>query len=82
MLPASGAADRVKAKPADLEKNLKGTHLLDKEGNQKHMQKKNTFDSIFGSLQNSDKFNLARKVYDKPVNVNKMVDSTLVEASK
>ena len=74
-------ADKVKAKPADFEKNLKGTHLLDKEGNLKAMQKKNTLDSIYGSLQNSDKFNLQRKVYEKSVNVNKMVDSSLVEAS-
>ena len=74
-------ADRVKGQPADLEKNLKGTHLLDKEGNLKAMQKKNTLDSIYGSLQNSDKFNLGRKVYDKPVNVNKMVNPSLVEAS-
>lgn len=74
-------AGRVKADPADLEKHLKGTHLLDKEGNLKALQKKNTLDSIYGSLQNSDRFNLARKVYDKPVNVNTMVDASLVETS-
>jgi len=72
-------AKRIDAKPEDLEKNLKGTHLLDQAGNRKAMLKGNDLDSIYGSLENADKFYLKRKVYDKPVNVSKMVDPSLVK---
>jgi NitT/TauT family transport system substrate-binding protein len=72
-------AKRIEAKPDDLEKNLKGTHLLDGPGNLKAMLKGNNLDSIYGSLQHADKFFLARKVYDKPVNTTTMVDPSLVQ---
>jgi NitT/TauT family transport system substrate-binding protein len=72
-------AKRIDAKPDDLEKNLKGTHLLDGEGNLKALRKRNTLDSVYGSLQNANNFYLKRKVYDKPVNVAKFVDPSLVK---
>jgi len=72
-------AKRIDGKPEDLEKNLKGTHLLDAEGNLKAMRKRNTLDSIYGSLTNADKFNLARKVYDKSKDVDKFVDPSVVK---
>jgi NitT/TauT family transport system substrate-binding protein len=72
-------AKRIDGSAVDLEKNLKGTHLLDGEGNLKAMRKRNTLDSIYGSLQNADRFYLERKVYDKARNVVRMVDPTLVK---
>jgi NitT/TauT family transport system substrate-binding protein len=72
-------AKRIDAKPLDLEANLKGTHLLDAKGNLDAMKKKNTLDSIYGSLLNADKFNVTRKVYDKAKDVDKFVDSSLVK---
>jgi len=71
-------AGKVKAKPEDMEKNLKGTHLLDGEGNVKALRKRNTLDSIYGSLQTADKFYLSHKVYEKPLNVAPFVDPSLV----
>jgi NitT/TauT family transport system substrate-binding protein len=73
-------AKRIDGSPEDLEANLKGTHLLDGEGNMKALQKRNTLDSVYGSLQNADKFYQPRvKDYPKEINVNKMVDPTLVK---
>ena len=63
-------AKRIEGKPEDLEKNLKGTHLLDGPGNLKALRKRNTLDSVYGSLQNADKFSTSRsiKVYYKSPN--------------
>jgi len=72
-------AKRIAAKPEDLEKNLKGTHLLDGEGNLKALRKRTTLDSIYGSLQTADKFYINHKVYEKPLNVAPFVDPTLVK---
>jgi NitT/TauT family transport system substrate-binding protein len=72
-------AKRIAGNPADLEKNLKGTHLLDGPANLKAMQKRNKLDSIYGSLKNGDQFYLSRKVYDKSVNTVRMVDPSLVK---
>jgi len=72
-------AKRIEAKPEDLENNLKGTFLLDGPGNQKAMRKRKTLDSVYGSLQNADAFYLKRKVYDKSVKTENMVDPSLVE---
>jgi NitT/TauT family transport system substrate-binding protein len=70
----------IKGKPADLEKNLKGTHLLDGEGNLKAMQKNNTLQSIYGSLINANKF-YEKHVKDyKAPNVDKIVEPKLVKA--
>ncbi len=71
-------AERISAKPEDLEKNLKGTHLLDGEGNLKALRKRNTLDSVYGSLQVADKFYLSHKVYQKPLNLDPFVDPSLV----
>ena len=72
-------AKRISGKPEDLEKNLKGTHLLDGEANKKAMLKRNTLDSVHGSLQHADKFFATRiKDYKSP-NVSKMIDPSLVK---
>jgi NitT/TauT family transport system substrate-binding protein len=69
----------IKGKPADLEKNLKGTHLLDGAGNLKAMQKKNSLDSIYGSLNNADKFYQKHVKDYKSPNTDKMVEAKLVK---
>jgi NitT/TauT family transport system substrate-binding protein len=71
-------AKRIEGSPEDLEKNLKGTHLLDETGNLKALRKRNTLDSIYGSLQNANDFYLKHKVYEKAVNVETMVDPSIV----
>ena len=73
-------AKRIEAKPEDLEKNLAGTFLLDGPGNQKAMRKRNTLDSVYGSLQFADDFYIKRKVADyKSIKTENMVDPSLVE---
>jgi len=72
-------AKRIDAKPEDLEKNLKGTALLNEEGNQKAMRKRRTLESIYGSLQNADDFYVKRKVYEKHLDVTPFVDPSLLE---
>jgi NitT/TauT family transport system substrate-binding protein len=72
-------AKRIDAKPEELEMNLKGTALLDGDGNMKAMRKRNTLDSIYGSLQNADAFQLKHKVYEKSIKTDSMVDPSLVK---
>jgi len=72
-------AKRIDTKPEDLAKNLKGTHLLDREGNRKALEKRDSLDSIHGSLKNADKFYLARKVYKDGKVIDKFVDPSLVQ---
>jgi NitT/TauT family transport system substrate-binding protein len=72
-------AKRVETKPEELEKNLKGTFLLDGEGNEKALRKRPTLDSVYGSLQNADAFYVKREVYQKPLDVSPFVDASLVK---
>ncbi len=72
-------AERIKAKPEDLEKNLKGTYLLNKEGNLKTLEKRDTLDSVYGSLKNANAFYLDHKVYDKAPNLDSYVDPSVVK---
>jgi NitT/TauT family transport system substrate-binding protein len=72
-------ADRISAKPEDLDKNLKGTHLLDREGNLKALERRDTLDSVYGSIKNANAFYLKRKVYDKSQEADRYVDPSLVK---
>ncbi|HVS36085.1 MAG TPA: ABC transporter substrate-binding protein [Gemmataceae bacterium] len=72
-------AARIKANPDDLEKNLKGTQLLDKDGNLKALEKRDTLDSVYGSLKNANAFYLSHKVYDKAPELDPYVDPSLVK---
>ncbi|HJT76493.1 MAG TPA: ABC transporter substrate-binding protein, partial [Gemmataceae bacterium] len=42
--------------PEELGEHLKGTFLLDRDGNLKALEKKDTLDSVYGSLKNADQF--------------------------
>jgi NitT/TauT family transport system substrate-binding protein len=72
-------AQRISGNPADLEKNLKGTHLLDGAGNLKALQKRNTLDSIYGSLINADNFYKNHVKDYKSPNIDKVVDPKVVK---
>jgi len=72
-------ADRIKGSPEDLEKNLAGTHLLDGDGNLEALGKRNTLDSVYGSLKNADSFYVKRKVYKEPLNIDPFVDPSIVK---
>jgi NitT/TauT family transport system substrate-binding protein len=72
-------AGRISGKPADLEKHLKGTHLLDKDGNLKALKKGDTFESVYGSLKYADSFYVKRKVYKKAQEINTYVDPSLLK---
>jgi NitT/TauT family transport system substrate-binding protein len=76
-------AKRIEGKPEDLEKNLKGTFLLNLENNKKCFRKRNTLEgtypSVYASLQNADAFFLKHKAYDKPIKTETMVDPSLVD---
>jgi NitT/TauT family transport system substrate-binding protein len=73
-------ASRISAKPEDLEKNLKGTFLLGKEGNLKAMEDRDTLDSVYGSIRNANKFYLAHKLKDyKSQDAGDYVDPSLLK---
>ena len=74
-------AGRINAQPEDLEKHLEGTHLLDRDANLKAMEKRDTLDSVYGSLKNADAFYLRHKLakYDKAKDIDTYVDPTLVK---
>jgi len=69
------------AKPEDLEKNLKGTRLLDRDANLKAMEKRDTLDSVHGSMKTADKFYVDAKDYGDLRYDEKYVDPSLVKES-
>jgi NitT/TauT family transport system substrate-binding protein len=67
-------------KPADLEKNLKGTKLLDRAGNLKAMEERKSLDSVYGSIDNANAFYIKHDPkYKPPQDTKKYVDSSLVK---
>src|SRR5262249_30706105 len=72
-------AGGISARPEEVEKHLKGLHLLDREGNLKALEKRDTLDSVYGSLKNADTFYLEHDVYKKPQDVDSYVDGSLVK---
>ena len=67
------------AKPEDLEKNLKGTKLLDRDGNLKAMEERDTLDSVHGSMKTADQFYVKTNYYTDPRYDKKYVDVGLVK---
>jgi len=65
-------------KPEDLEKNLKGTKLLDLQANLKAMEKGDTLESVYGSIKNANAFYQKHLKDYKSQNANKYVDSSIV----
>lgn len=71
---------RVGLQPAAYAEFLKGTHLLDLKGNQAVMVKKDSLDSLYGSSYNVNKFNVDNAIYSKPVNVDSLIDPSVINA--
>jgi NitT/TauT family transport system substrate-binding protein len=74
-------AERIGAdvKPAELEKNLEGTKLLDGAANVKAMKKGDKLDSVHGSMKVADQFYVKTKFYADERYDEKYVDASLVK---
>lgn len=71
---------RVGLEPAAYAEFLNGTHLLDLEGNKGVMVKKDGLDSLYGSSYNVNKFNVDNGIYSKTVNVDSLIDPSVINA--
>lgn len=72
-------AARINVKPEVFEKNMKGTALLSRLGNENSLLKKDdTLHTLLGSLKNANEFNLRYKVYKDSQNVESYQDASLV----
>jgi NitT/TauT family transport system substrate-binding protein len=75
-------AARVQVDPAEFEKNMKGTALLDLAGNIKAMEPRDTLDSVVGSSKVADAFNVKHGVYKEPQDVASYIDPSFVKELK
>lgn len=69
-------SSRVGLKPAEYKSFVKGTKILTLKEAKAFFKKGKGFDSIYGSTQISDDFNVANKVYDKPLKIESYIDSS------
>lgn len=72
-------AARVNVKPKDFEKNMAGTHFLDRAGNTKALEKSEGLESVYGSMKYANAFYTKAKVYKDSQDVNAYVDPSLVK---
>ena len=72
-------ASRVGLSPDEYKTFVDGTRLLTLEEAKQYMKKGDGFDSLYGSTQIADDFNVANKVYDKPQPVDGYIDTSLAE---
>lgn len=70
-------ASRVGLKPAEYKKFVKGTKILTLEEAKGFFKKGEGFKSIYGSTKISDDFNVANKVYDKPLAIETYIDPAI-----
>ncbi len=70
-------SSRVGLKPSEYKSFVKGTKILTLEEAKSFFKKGKGFDSLYGSTQISDDFNVANKVYDKPLKVKSFIDPSL-----
>jgi len=70
-------SSRVGLKPSEYKDFVKGTKILTLEEAKSFFKKGKGFDSLYGSTQISDDFNVANKVYDKPLKVKSFIDPSL-----
>jgi len=75
-------ASRVNLPPAEYKAFLDGTSILTLEQAKKAFKKGRGLDSIYGSSETVDQFNVANKVYEKPQRVSDYIDSSFTEALK
>ena len=72
-------AARVKVSPADYDKSLKGTFLLDLPGNVKAYEKRDTLDSVYGSSKTADAFYVKNDVYKKAADIDSYLDVGIIK---
>jgi len=72
-------ASRVGLEPAEYKTFVAGTKILTLEEAKKFFKKGEGFTSLYGSTKISDDFNVANKVYDKPLDVNSYIDASITE---
>jgi NitT/TauT family transport system substrate-binding protein len=72
-------ASRVGLSPDEYKTFVDGTRLLTLEEAKEYMKKGDGFDSLYGSTQIADDFNVANKVYDTPQPVDGYIDTSLAE---
>jgi len=70
-------ASRVGLAPAEYKGFVKGTNILTLEEAKGFYKKGSGFGSIYGSTKISDDFNVANKVYDKPLDIDSYIDASL-----
>ena len=70
-------ASRVGLKPAEYKDFVKGTNILTLDEAKSFYKKGNGFKSIYGSTKISDDFNVANKVYDKPLEYKSYLDGSI-----
>jgi NitT/TauT family transport system substrate-binding protein len=75
-------AGRVNLKPEEYEPLLEGTKILTYEEALKAWSKGEGLDSVYGSSENVNAFNLKHKVYDKSQDVSKYLDPSLTKEIK
>ncbi len=71
---------RVGLEPKAYAEFLNGTHLLDLAANKAVMVKNDSFDSLYGSTYHVNKFNVENSIYSKEVNVDTLIDPSLINA--
>ncbi len=69
---------RTKLSAEKYAKLMDGTRFLDKAENQKRFRKAPGFESVQGSSEIVDKFNVANKVYKEPTAIDQYFDASLV----
>ena len=70
-------ASRVGLKPEEYKSFVKGTNILTLDEAKGFYKKGSGFSSIYGSTKIADDFNVANKVYDKPLDIDSYIDSSL-----
>ena len=70
-------ASRVGLSPEEYKPFLEGTRILTLEEAKEHFAKGEGLDSVYGSSQVSDDFNVDNKVYDTPQDVDSYIDPSL-----
>jgi NitT/TauT family transport system substrate-binding protein len=69
---------RTTLSPEKYEKLMNGTRFLGAEDNKRRFQKASGFDSVHGSSEIVDEFNVANRVYKERIAVDSFFDASLV----
>ncbi|CAN5522023.1 ABC transporter substrate-binding protein [soil metagenome] len=73
-------AAKVNVTPADYEKNLAGTFLLDLKGNVDAFEKKDDLTSVYGSSKVANEFNVAHGAYKELQDVDSYLNPSIVKS--